>query len=218
MRLKNKIVKYYGTILIGILVFLSVNGMGGRLAFGYGLGDLLYLLILWGITIVYVILFLVTRNKSDAKLIINVIFTIPVVWIILMATVWRGVEYSWNGEIFYTPCRTEVQIENGERKQKKVLSMCSMTYYSDFVGTWNGKELERVSGEIKIPFELRKYMDHPIERVFIEPDYLNRFENGVATKVYRFELDTLKVNREYKLEGEIYKIVDRKPVIRARIN
>lgn len=140
--MKQKTIKYYAIILLGIFILFSANGVIGRLAFGYGLGDLFYLLILWGITIIYLIAFLINRNKSKRLLVTNLIFTIPLIWIILMATIWRGSEYSWNGEIFYIPCRTEIKIESEKRNTKEILTMCSMTYYSDFTGTWNGRDCE----------------------------------------------------------------------------
>lgn len=209
--------KYYAIILLGVLIFFSISGLIGKLAFGNGLGDIFYLLTLWGVTIIYLIGFLVNRNRNGELFVISLIFTVPTIWIILMATIWRSSEYSWNGEIFYIPCRTEIKIEGEEREKKEILTMCSMTYYFNFVGTWNGKEMENINGEIKIPQKLKKHLDYPIEKILIEPAYLDRFENGVKTKAYRFNLDTLSINKEYKLGGEICKIVDRKPMIQVRI-
>ncbi len=79
------------------------------------------------------------------------------------------------------------------------------------------KEMENINGEIKIPQKLKKHLDYPIEKILIRPSHLNKFENGIVTKVYRFNLDTLTINKEYKLGGEICRIVDEKPMIQVRI-
>ncbi len=189
----------------------------GKVAFGHGLGDIFFLLFLWGLTIIYLIAFLINRNKSTRLFITNILLTIPMIWIVLTATIWRGGEYSWNGEIFYIPCRTEIQIENKEKHKKEILTMCSVTYYSDFTGTWNGKEMENINGKIKIPQKLKRHLDYPIEKVLIQPAHSNQWKDGIKTKIYRYNLDTLIINKEYTLGGEICEIIDRIPMIQARI-
>ncbi|NLR95148.1 hypothetical protein HGP29_28395 [Flammeovirga sp. SR4] len=73
----------------------------GKITFGYGLGDIFYLPILYVITFVYIITFSINRKKDKQLLITNTVFTIPIIWIVLSVTLWRGPEYSWNGELFY---------------------------------------------------------------------------------------------------------------------
>ena len=189
----------------------------GSVVFGYGLGDLFYLSMLWGIAMIFLIAFLINRNSSTRLFITNLLFTIPSIWIILTATIWRGDVYSWNGDFFYLPCRTEIQIERNEKQKNEILSMCSMAYHSDFTGTWNGMEMENITGEIKIPQKLKKHLDYPIEKVLIQPAHFNQREDGIETIIHSYNLDTLRINEKYRLEGEICKIVDRKPMIQARI-
>ncbi|NJO92901.1 MAG: hypothetical protein HC831_30980 [Chloroflexia bacterium] len=63
------------------------------------------------------------------------------VLIILNATIWRGNEYSWNGSIFYLPCPTEIKVNNQNTEKELLITMCSMDYYSEFSGTWDGNFL-----------------------------------------------------------------------------
>ncbi|MEM1002039.1 MAG: hypothetical protein AAGH46_05275, partial [Bacteroidota bacterium] len=71
--------------------------------------------------------------------------------------------------------------------------------------------------EIKIPHKLKRHLDYPIDKIFIRPYYSDIIKNGIMTSVSRFNLDTLKIDKEYKLGGEICKIIDNKPVIRVKI-
>ena len=215
--LKQRLNKYYGFLLLGILVFFAGSAILGKIAFGYGLGDVLYIFMLWGISILFLILFLIYRNQTLPLFATNVLFTVPVIWIVFMATIWRGSEHPWNGEIFYVPCRTEIQIDKNGSSETVVLSMCTMRYHSDFTGTWNGKEIENVEGEIKMPGKLRRHLDDPIEKILIQPAYTSHWESGVMTKKDRFKTDTLVVNKGYRLGGEICRIIDGKPVIEAII-
>jgi hypothetical protein len=160
---------------------------------------------------------LINRNKNTRLSTTNILLTIPIIWIISSATIWRGSEYSWNGEIFYVPCRTEIPIQNNGSNKKKILKMCTMEYYSHFTGIWNGKEIEIANGTIKVPEKLKPSLDYPITKILIQPAHYNQWKDGTETKIYRYNLDSLKKNGEYKLSGEIVKIIDRKPMIQARL-
>lgn len=190
-----------------------MNALMGRVAFGYGLGDVVFYLILWAVTVTYLIGFLINRSKDYRLLITNLLLGIPSIWIILTATIWRGSEHRWDGNILFIPCQKEISIENSNRKRKVKLQMCTMEYYSDFTGTWNGKEMENINGEIKIPPKLERYLEYPIQKILVQPAYYNVGE----TKVDKFKVDTLEVNKVYRLGGEIIKILDKKPIIQTRI-
>lgn len=208
--------KYYGYLLLGILTYFSVNSLLGKVSFGAGIADIFFIIILLITTFIYLIAFLINHNKSKRLLITNLL-SIPGFWLILSATIWRGSVFPWNGEIFFIPCRSEIRIDNGKQKIQETLSMCSMVHHSVFRGIWNGKEIEKVSGNIKIPEKLKKHLNYPIEKVFIEPVCLNRLENEVVKKVPLYNLDTLKIGSEYEISGEICKILNRKPIIQGRI-
>jgi len=77
----------------------------GKIAFGHGLGDIFNIILLWGLTLIYLIYVLLFVSKlkfeSITLLIHNLMFTFFTIWICLEATIWRGSEYKWNGEWFY---------------------------------------------------------------------------------------------------------------------
>ena len=114
--MRQKANKYYSFILLGILIFFTVNSILGKIAFGYGLGDVIYHPILWIITLAFSITFAINRKNEKKLLISNAIFTIPIIWIALSATLWRGGEYSWNGEIFYPSTKTKEWHANNQRR------------------------------------------------------------------------------------------------------
>jgi hypothetical protein len=72
-----------------------------HIAFGWGLGDLLWYGIMYLLLIIHLILTLRYRNQDNHLKIIAIVFFILIIFICLKATIWRGVEYPWNGKIFY---------------------------------------------------------------------------------------------------------------------
>ena len=109
---------------MAILIFFTANSIIGNIAFGHGLGDIIYHPILWVITLAYIINFAINRKKEKKLLISNAVFTIPITWIILSTTFWRGGEYRWNGEIFYPSTKTkEWHANNHKRWQSEIDSL-----------------------------------------------------------------------------------------------
>lgn len=206
-------------IILGFLIAICFAGTFYKhISFGWGLGDMFGYMMLYGVTIIHLLLTITFRNKRNLGYeYLTIIFLVITIYISLKATIWRGGEYSWNGSIFYLPCPTKIIIENEKEEKELLVRMCTMEYYSDLTAIWNGQEMKDLKGEIKIPDQLKKYIDYPIKSIFIQSDYNNRVDNGDIKKVYNFELDTLKVNNEYKLSGEIIKIVNSKPVFIMRI-
>lgn len=72
-----------------------------HIAFGWGLGDLLWYGIMYLLLIMHLILTLRYRNQDNNLKKIAIVFFILIILICLKATIWRGVEYPWNGKIFY---------------------------------------------------------------------------------------------------------------------
>jgi len=73
-----------------------------HIAFGWGLGDLLWYGIMYILLITHLILTIrMRKQKSQNYLPLVLIFTITTIYICLRATIWRGAEYRWNGELFY---------------------------------------------------------------------------------------------------------------------
>lgn len=108
--------KCYSIFLLAILTFFSVNLIIGNTNFGYWFMDIFYGFILIVITIVFGVAIFVNWKSEVRFLISNCLLSIPAIWIILMATFWRGSAYRWNGEIFY-PSKASIEMkENQNRK------------------------------------------------------------------------------------------------------
>ena len=88
----------------------------GKIAFGYGLGDIIYYPILWLITLTFIITLAVNYKREKKLLISNAVFTILIIWIALSATLWRGSEYRWNGEIFYPSKKSKEWHANNKKR------------------------------------------------------------------------------------------------------
>jgi hypothetical protein len=140
------------------------------------------------------------------------------IYICYKATLGRGDEYSWDGNIFYMPCSKEIKIENHDVKKEIQVSMCSMEYYSTFKAEWNGHFMVLKEGKLKIPDDLKKYIEYPIKYIEIQPEYFEKFENNSTTKLYCIDRDTLEINKTYNLSGEIMKVNNSKPVMEVTIN
>jgi hypothetical protein len=176
-----------------------------------------YLVLYLG-TLGHLTLTLISRKKGSLRhKFLTITFLTFSILIILNATIWRGHEYSWNGSIFFLPCPTEVTIDNQEIRKEELITMCTMDYYSEFSGNWNGQFLKIESGVIKVPEELEQFIQRPITKVEIEPTFYDIFEENGTRKEFDFKKDTLQTNQEYKLAGEIRAIRNKIPVIKVKI-
>jgi hypothetical protein len=211
--------KILNSIVLGYLVLVCILGMTFKqITFGWGLADLVGYIILIGGTILHSILTFFLRNKKEGKkAILTIFFLMFSIFISLKATIWRGNEYSWNGSLFYLPCPSKIEIKDEDLKKEILIQMCSMEYHSMFSGKWNGEEIEEINGEVKIPNELKTYIDYPISKILIQSSSrLKKEDDEIKEKKY-FELDSLRLNKEYILAGELIKIINRKPMFKVRI-
>ena len=211
--------KIINCIVLGLLITIcSLGTFYKHISFGFGLGDYLGYIVLYIGTILHLILFIKTRKKDIYRhILLSIIFMIFTVLIVLKATIWRGREYRWNGSIFYLPCPTEIPIDNQKVKKSKLIQMCTMDYYSEFSGNWDGKYLTIDKGEILIPKELENYIKQPIQKVDIESDFKTLIEDNEIIEDYYFSTDTLHINRKYRFAGKICKIRNNIPVLRVVI-
>jgi hypothetical protein len=84
------------TISILILIF------SGKATFGQGLGDLLYLILLTILQIFFCYLFYLNiKGRINFPLVISLLLIIIVILFTLKMTIWRGIEYPWNGNILF---------------------------------------------------------------------------------------------------------------------
>ena len=90
-------------IILGVQGTICLLGTFYKhIAFGWGLGDLLWYGIMYILFIIQLILTIrKLKQNSQGYLPLVLIFTITTIYICLRATIWRGVEYRWNGELFY---------------------------------------------------------------------------------------------------------------------
>ncbi|MEO1514234.1 MAG: hypothetical protein AAFV95_04455 [Bacteroidota bacterium] len=73
-----------------------------HISFGWGLGDLLWHMLLHIAMAIQVVLTIVYWNRGDVyHKYIALSFFAFLVLLALKATIWRGSEYPWNGRIFY---------------------------------------------------------------------------------------------------------------------
>ncbi len=206
-------------IVLSYLVLICILGICYKhISFGWGLGDMLGYAMLFGGTIIHLALTYGWRNSNgEFKAVIAIVFLMFSIYITLKATIWRGGEYAWNGSLFYTPCSKRIKIQNKKVEKELLISMCSMEYYSKFTGNWSGNEMEKLSGELKIPKRLEQYIDYPINKVMIRPATYSQMQGEEFVRIRYFESDSLKLGKTYNLTGEIIQVVDRTPIFSVRI-
>lgn len=206
-------------IVLGLLISISFLGTFYKhISFGMGLGDMIGYGWLYLTTLTHLILTIVSRKKGPGRyLILTIVFFTLTIWICLKATLWRDSAYPWNGSIFYLPCPTEINVKDFDSEKKLLITMCSMDYNSEFKAIWDGQFMKIEEGELKIPDELREYINYPINIVEIEPELDNHIIGGPERKP-KFMTDTLRVDKMYNLEGEIVGINNSRPIMQVRIN
>ena len=93
---------FNGIILLIEITIISLGSFYKHIAFGFGLGDLLWYGLMYLGLLIHLTLTWFGRKKSKNYFIrLSVIFLIFIIWICLEATIWRNSEYRWNGKIFY---------------------------------------------------------------------------------------------------------------------
>ncbi|GAB5556351.1 MAG: hypothetical protein SchgKO_05640 [Schleiferiaceae bacterium] len=129
-----------------VLSLLIIICLMGNITFGHGLGDVFYHLILYLVTGIHLILTLVLQGRGKLRYALMTIgFAFFGIYMGLEATLYRGPEYPWNGSLFYQACPRDIPIDNSNTQKvvKKVerVTKCSMDYYTEFDGTWDGNYL-----------------------------------------------------------------------------
>jgi uncharacterized protein YhhL (DUF1145 family) len=93
--------------IIGIFWLLVLYfGLNDSIAFGHGLGDIIYILFIIAIAILHAVALLliyVQQKKGrwkNASKVAAIIFGLLAIWIAYSFTFGRGGEFSWNGQVF----------------------------------------------------------------------------------------------------------------------
>jgi hypothetical protein len=89
---------YIAFLIFSVLII--AGELIGHITFGYGLGDLFYL----GMLILAIIFFSILRfflgKMEGFEILFSILMIAVIIFFTLKFTILRGVEYSWNGEIF----------------------------------------------------------------------------------------------------------------------
>ena len=96
----SKIVYWVFVLWAVIIILLNLNA---NIAFGYGLGDVYYLLsLVFFLIVISVINFKVLRGKENhlANIFLLLFIFVIVIAFTLKLTIYRGSEYFWNGKLF----------------------------------------------------------------------------------------------------------------------
>ena len=90
------------TVLIAQFIICLIGTFFKHIAFGWGLGDMLWYGLMYLLLIVHFILTITSGNKTLKRFqLMTIIFLTATIMICLKATIWRGIEYPWNGKLFY---------------------------------------------------------------------------------------------------------------------
>jgi hypothetical protein len=97
-----KLLIWTNWILLIFFVLLSILGLAGKLAFGHGLGDLVYYIIVWVTSLAFIAIFIFKKAMPvPVLLFITIVFVSILLYLIYMMTLGRGAEYRWNGNVLY---------------------------------------------------------------------------------------------------------------------
>ena len=97
----NKVIVKSLYLLYLVLTILIVSFViKGRLTFGVGLGDLFYLVLIIISDIFIIGYYFIRHKKPKWEKYIIIIFTLFLFFMLLNLTIWRGLEYPWNGKFF----------------------------------------------------------------------------------------------------------------------
>jgi hypothetical protein len=90
---------------IVLAIQIIIAGLGTfykHISFGAGLGDLFWYGLIYGLLILHLILTIRSKRKGTHRFIfLSIFFFLTTTLICLKATIWRGAEYRWNGNVFY---------------------------------------------------------------------------------------------------------------------
>lgn len=98
---------YFNLIILTYLLLITLLTGSGKLAFGHGLGDLIYLIIsvILSSTQLLILAILIRKKSNPFHEIqyyyIGSFFLIAALYLTWKFTFGRGPEYIWNGNIFY---------------------------------------------------------------------------------------------------------------------
>lgn len=93
-----ELINYLSLIVLFLICFLSIKG---KVTFGYGLGDVFFII---GIVIISTLLLIITTYLSIEMIPITYLTLGPsalLLFTILQITIFRGPALPWNGKVFF---------------------------------------------------------------------------------------------------------------------
>ncbi|MCH2231835.1 MAG: hypothetical protein MK105_15985 [Crocinitomicaceae bacterium] len=194
-------------VLFSILTILSVMG---RIRFGHGLGDMIYHPLIYLGILLSLINFAIFRNKqSNVVYLSTAILTSFFVLIFLKMTLWRGPEYSWNGDIIAPSSATIEKRKNKDFNNKleeynERISAEPDNYEllveKGFFLRSNGKYTEAI--EI---FKKAQSLDNEKYKAYWEAGYafslLEDYESAVREYEKGYEIDTSNIRLKSTIES-----------------
>jgi hypothetical protein len=173
-----QLLKALNTTILVVGIFLCLGGfIGFQIAFGHGLGDIVYYAILFPVTIIHLIWTIRIRKATHWAifLIPLTIFSLTTLLFCLKATIWRGPEYSWdNGNLFYSNGGTDY----AETQMMYEITIADKT---DYVSVSDPKE--KYESELKVTVDTQSREVAFIDSgVVVRPDTLMRYMHHVDDK------------------------------------
>ncbi len=102
-----RIAKTYNWIVFGYLSLVTLLTFNGNIAYGHGLGDLVYFILSGILALTQLTVTLVIYHKQKRQLnwtafyLCGTLFLLAAIFLTWKFTLGRGGEYSWNGNIFF---------------------------------------------------------------------------------------------------------------------
>jgi hypothetical protein len=98
----NRILNCLSVLYLIWTIFIITLLLSGKITFGQGIGDFFYLILISVLFIVFgFVSFLNYKGKIKFPNLLSILAIIILILFTLKMTIWRGIEYPWNGKIFY---------------------------------------------------------------------------------------------------------------------
>lgn len=199
-------------IILPITFFsiLTIFSVLGRIRFGHGLGDIIYHPLIYLGIILSVINFTYFRKKqSQGAYITSSLLATFFILIFLKMTIWRGPEYSWNGDIIAPSNATKEKretkaFENKLREYNERISLEPQNYEllikKGFFLRSKGKYEEAIT-----IFKEAQSLDPKKYKAYWEAGYayslLEDYENAVSEYEKGYEIDTSNTRLKRTIES-----------------
>ena len=199
-------------IIIPIVLFsiLTIISLMGRIRFGHGLGDMIYHPFIYlGVLLSLINFTLFRKKQSNVVYLSTTLLTSFFVLIFLKMTIWRGPEYSWNGDIITpsnvtTEKRKEEAFKNKLEEYNERISSEPDNYEliveKGFYLRSNGKYKEAIEA-----FKEAQSLENKKYKAYWEAGYayslLEDYKSAVREYEKGYEIDTSNIRLKMTIES-----------------